>query len=133
MTASDLRDTVDNMLAEGYCLWNESRIQLPPVSERYIAADALVLVYGGPNIAELAAACQCFLYFRRLHGLVLDYPAWATLLGDYFFSQFSKNLIPLDSVSLTDAFSAYLKTDIQLSGGVDDYIAFIRRLPAVLG
>lgn len=132
MTAAELRDLVDKMLAEGYRLWNESSIHLPPVSERYIAVDVLAAVYDGLNAAELAAACQCFFFFRILHGMVHQYPTWSTLLGDYFFSQFSKNLIPLDSVPLIDAFSGYLKKDIKSPGGVKEYIAFIRGLPAVL-
>jgi hypothetical protein len=132
LTSDKLRVSVDRILNEGYRLWNESGIQLPTASERYIAADGLSGLYDGLNAAELAAACQCFYYFRKLHGMVHKYPAWSTLLGDYFFSQFSKNLIPLDSVPLTDAFSAYLKKDVQLLGGVKEYIAFIHGLPAVL-
>lgn len=132
MTSEELRGSVDKILAEGYRLWNGSSIQPPTVSERYIAADELACLYDGPNVVALAAACQCFYYFRKLHGMVREYPTWSTLLGDYFFSKFSKNLIPIDSVPLTDAFSAYLKNDIKSSRDVNDYIAFIRGLPAVL-
>ncbi len=132
MTAAELRDSVDKILAEGYHLWNESSMPYPLGSERYIAADALAFVYDGPYAEKLAAACQCFYYFRKLHGRVTAHPTCATLLGDYFFSQFSKNIMPLDSVPLTDAFSAYLKKDIQSPGTIAAYIAFISGLPAVL-
>ena len=132
MTATELRDMVDKLLSDGYRLWNECGIRFPPVSECHVAADELAAVYDGPNAGELAAACQCFYFFRKLHGMVHDNPAWSTLMGDYFFSQFSKKLISLDNVPLTDAFSAYLKADIRAPGGVTEYISFIRGLPTLL-
>lgn len=132
MTSVDLRHIVDMKLAEGFLLWQESRIDLPPVSERYLAANALAKVYNGPDAISLAAACQCFYYFRMLHRMVDQYPTWSTLLGDYFFSQFSKNLIPLNSTLLTDAFSTFLKNDINNQGDVSEYMAFIQDLPKVL-
>lgn len=130
--SADLRHNVEMRLAEGFLFWRESGIGLPTDVERNLAADTLATLYHGPNAASLAAACQCFFYFRKLHGLIEQYPTWSTLLGDYFFSQFSKNLIPLDSVRLTDAFSEYLKRDVKQQGAVNDYIKFIRGLPAVL-
>ena len=133
MTASSrLRDLVDAALEEGYILWELSGLPCLPTAERYIAADTLASCYNGPHAADLAAACQCFYCFRHLHSMAAEYPAWATLLGDYFFSRFSECLLPLDSVPLTDAFSAYLKSDAQ-SPGVDiAYLSFMRSLPAVL-
>lgn len=139
MTAGELRDSVNNRLAEGYRLWEESGLPLPSGRERALASEALADAYAGPNAAELAAACQCFYYFRKLHGAAEEQPAGATLLGDYFFSRFSKYLIPLDSVPLTDAFADYLKNDIRQKGAAQygrtrdtEYTAFIRGLPAVL-
>ena len=120
------------LLAEGYHLWSESLLPELSLSERYIAAGEAERVYQGENAAEFSAACQCFYLFRKLHGMVADYPEWATLLGDYFFSQFSKNLIPLDSVALTDAFAAFLSADTQSALGLEEYLNFIRGLPAVM-
>lgn len=132
MTSEEMRYQVDKMISEGYRLWKESGIPFPSVAERYIAADELLFIYDGPNAAELATACQCFYYFRKFHNMVAEYPKWSTLMGDYFFSQFSRYLIPLDSIPLTDAFSAYLKKDIALPTDVREYIKFIRGLPVVL-
>ena len=132
MKAVELRDRVDKMLSEGYRLWRQSGLQLPSAEERAIAADALASAYDGPHAAELAAACQSFHFFRKLHRMSQVSPTWSTLLGDYFFSQFSKYLIPLDSVRLTDTFSAYLKKDIYSPGDAPEYGAFICGLPAVL-
>ncbi len=120
------------LLAEGYCLWSQSPLPELPYSERYIAADEATRVYRGKNAAELAAACQSFYLFRKLHSMAGDYPEWATLLGDYFFSQFSKNLIPLDSVPLTDSFAAYLSADTQSALCLEEYLEFIGGLPEVI-
>lgn len=132
MSSSDLRTEVDKLLSEGYRLWNDSALPQLPVSERYIASDEVAAVYNGAHYAELAAACQCFYLFRKLHCMLQNYPTWATLLGDYFFSQFSKNLIPIDSVALTDSFSRYLSADTQSSFNTQEYLSFIRSLPMVL-
>lgn len=132
MTTSDLRTEVDKRLSEGYRLWNDSALPQLPVSERYLASDEIAAVYNGAYDAELAAACQCFYLFRKLHCMLQNSPAWATLLGDYFFSQFSKNLIPIDSVELTDSFSRYLTADTQSSFNTQEYLFFIRSLTVVL-
>lgn len=132
LTAIELSGKMDSLLAEGFLLWKESGLPALPESERYFAANEVVSVYDGEYTAELAAACQCYYLFRKLHGMVQEKPAWATLLGDYFFSQFSKYLLPLDSVPLIDAFSAYLKKDTQTAGGANELRLLIRSLPAVL-
>ena len=134
---TELGQSVEKILEEGYGLWSESGIALPNAKERHLSADALAGLYDGEHAAELAAACQCFYYFRRHHAMTYKYPEWATLLGDYFFSQFSQNLISLDSVALTDAFADYLRNDTLLTEfdslqGEEGYLEFIRRLPAVL-
>jgi hypothetical protein len=126
------RARVVALLADGYRLWSDSILPDLPYSERYIASDLAAQVYQGKNADEFAAACQCFYLFRRLHGLVSDYPDWATLLGDYFFSQFSKYLIPLDSVPLIDSFSRFLTHDTQSAAEHNEYFDFIRALPAVM-
>jgi hypothetical protein len=116
-----LRTFVDGRLKEGYSMWEETG--LPPLGadERYAAADAVGAVYGGLHSGELAAACQCFRLFRALHTRSEEFPAVATLLGDYFFSQFSLLLIPLDNVRLTEAFSDFLATgaSAQVCGAAD--------------
>lgn len=127
-----MKDIIDMKLAEGYRLWDESGIPMPLESERNMAVNELAHLYNGPYAPDLAAACQCFSFFRKLHGMTGVSPTWATLLGDYFFSQFSKNIIPIDSVLLNDAFSHYLKNDIRSPGDDISYTAFIRTLPAVL-
>jgi hypothetical protein len=111
-----LRSDVDALLREGYRLWEET--ELPPLGpgERYAAADAAGAAYSGPHARAFAAACQCFYLFRALHRLSEAFPASATLLGDWFFSQFSLQLIPLDNVPLLMAFSDFLARDAVADG-----------------
>jgi hypothetical protein len=120
-----LRADVDALLSEGYRLWEET--DLPPLGPwaRYAAADAAGAVSGGPHRREFAAACQCFYLFRALHLLAEEFPASATLLGDYFFSQFSRHLIPPDNVPLINAFSDFLARDACTDGAGGDYLEFI--------
>jgi hypothetical protein len=128
-----LRNEVDALLQEGYRLWEEAG--LPPLGreERCAAAAAAGTAYCGSYAREFAAACQCFYLFRMLHRLPAAFPESATLLGDWFFSQFSRHLIPLDNVPLILAFSEVLARDAALDcdagGGAGDPLAFI---PAVL-
>jgi hypothetical protein len=128
-----LRNEVDTLLQEGYRLWAETGLSPPGAEERHAAADAAGAAYDGPHARELAAACQCFCLFRALHRLSAAFPESATLLGDWFFSQVSLHLIPLDSVPLILAFSDFLARDAALDcdagGGAGDPLAFI---PAVL-
>jgi hypothetical protein len=126
------RVKADTLLAEGYRLWSESGLPLLPRSERCSVIDAALKAYDGKYSAEFAAACQCFYLFRRLHSLVQQHPTTATLLGDYFFSQFSKNLIPLDSVPLINAFSSFLADEIQTQGDMEGYLDFIGSLPGMI-
>lgn len=120
------------LLEEGYGLWEESGLQLLPESERFAISDAAIRVYSGEYAAKFAAACQCFYLFRNLHARAERDPAWATLLGDYFFSQFSKHLIPIDSVPLIDAFSRYLANDARKPASTGAFLAFVESLPAVM-
>lgn len=130
--SANTRVQVVRLLAEGYRMWSNSLLPELKYSECYVGSDAAACAYQGAYAIEFAAACQCFYLFRKLHGLVKEYPTWATLLGDYFFSQFSKHLIPLDSVQLTDSFSRYLTRDTQSTQGNEEYLDFIRSLPAVI-
>ena len=127
-----LMDVVSGQLAEGYSLWESSKLSPPPTSERYVIADVMLSEYQGEGAANLAAACQCFWMFRSLHRLTEVDPVNATLLGDYFFSVFSKNLIPLDSVALNGEFARFLAGDVQAPVGLSGYLEFVRDLPAVL-
>jgi len=127
-----LREEVREHLAEGYALWED--VGLPPLedSERYKVSDAALAAYQGENAANLAALCQCFWLFRKLHGSIEGNPIYATLLGDYFFTVFSKNLIPLDSVALNGEFARLLASDTRKPIGSNGFLEFIGRLPAVI-
>ncbi|MDO4572626.1 MAG: hypothetical protein Q4C13_04590 [Clostridia bacterium] len=85
------------------------------------------------GLTGLKAACECFRRFRRLHAEPVQ-TAETVLLGDYYFSLFSSHLIPLDSVALIDAFSAYLRLDAAAEPLYDEEAleAFFRTLPAVM-
>lgn len=78
---------------------------------------------------ELIQVCCCFWLFRCLHRQ--ESPA-AVLLGDYSFGRFSGHLAALDSVSLTDSFAGYLKTDTMCRQDLDSYLAFVRQLPEII-
>ena len=127
-----LREEVKFYLAEGYLIWKSTGLPKLPASERYAASDTLLSVYTGENAASLAAACQCFWLFRKLHRMVNEHHVLATLLGDYFFSIFSRNLIPVDSVKLNDEFASLLAKDTQTPIETDGYFDFIRNIPMVL-
>ena len=127
-----LRDEISRHLAEGYHLWESVGLTELPESERFMISDMLLSAYQGENAASLATACQCFWLFRKLHGMAEQDPVHATLLGDYFFSVFSKNLIPLDSVALNGEFARLLASDAQAPVGIDAFMEFVRKLPSVL-
>ena len=129
---SSPRDEISQHLAEGYHLWESVGLTELPESERFVISDTLLSAYQGENAASLATACQCFWLFRKLHGMAERNPVHATLLGDYFFSVFSKNLIPLDSVALNGEFARLLASDTQTPVAIDAFMEFVRNLPAVL-
>ena len=62
---------------------------------------------------ELESANENFGLFRKLHKL--EDPAYsvaeAVLRGDYYFSRFSLDLIPVDSIEITDKFAKILRED----------------------
>ena len=128
-----LRIEVDNALAEGYGLWDEIGLPALPIEERCIASNESISAYYGENAASLAVACQCFWIYRRLHSMASEHPVNATLLGDYFFSVFSKNLIPLDSVALNGEFARFLACDTARPAKIDGYLEFVRNLPNIVG
>ncbi|MBR3244339.1 MAG: polyprenyl synthetase family protein [Parasporobacterium sp.] len=62
---------------------------------------------------ELESANENFGLFRKLH--TLKDPSYsvaeAVLRGDYYFSRFSLDLIPVDSIEITDQFAKILRED----------------------
>jgi len=126
-----LRNEIAGQLAEGYEMWDSSPLPPLPDTERFQASDESLSVYSGENAKSLAVACQCFLMYRKLHRITDEYPIYATLLGDYFFSVFSKNLIPLNSVALNGAFAMFLAGDTNVPVGIDGFLKFVRELPAL--
>ena len=91
--------------------------ELPPIPE-----DELALVRRNCHTSLGDAACAFWL-FRFLHRV--ESPV-AVLMGDYCFGRFSGHLAMIDSVELTNAFAAYLKQDVLLKKGMDDYLAFLK-------
>ena len=64
---TELHNEIDKMLSEGMALW-EKYLKAPiPEEYRYFGADEVAENYDGRHIIDLAAACQCFFYFRYLH------------------------------------------------------------------
>jgi hypothetical protein len=117
------------MFTEGYELCREQGIDLPPEDRRLAVLD-VARASGGEHAEDFASACLAFYLFQDLHGRVDKDSAATTLLGDYFFSRFSKHLIPIDSVPLIDAFSEYLTQCT--SGTNEDYLTFIKSISGVL-
>lgn len=66
-----------------------------------------------PHSKELESANENFALFRSFHRLDDDNysTAEAVLKGDYYFSRFSLDLIPVDSIEITDAFAKILRED----------------------
>ncbi|MCL2391353.1 MAG: hypothetical protein FWC66_01930 [Oscillospiraceae bacterium] len=122
-----LSDDICLAVDEGLRMW-EATMPFPSglISDRY-AADPM---YSGENAKALSLVCQCFWLYRKLHEMVDDFPIHATLLGDYFFSIFSKCLVPLDSVMLTHEFARLLSQDTQSAISETDYSEFIRGISA---
>jgi hypothetical protein len=117
------------MFTEGYTLCREQGIDLPPEERRQAVLDVARASFCGEHAEDFASACLAFFLFQDLHGRACEAPATTTLLGDYFFSRFSKHLIPIDSVPLIDAFSEYLAQCT--SGTNEDYLAFIKTISGV--
>ena len=103
-------------MLEGYKIWENAG--LPPLAD-----DEKILTDD-----NFEAACHCFYLFRKLHEMVNEEPEKATLVGDYFFSEFSKNLIPLDSVWLNDEFAKFLARDTLKPASKEEYLAFVEGL-----
>jgi hypothetical protein len=124
------RTNLETLFSEGYELCREQGVYLPPEDQRQAVLDVARDSFSGEYAENFASACLAFYLFQDLHGRVYEAPAATTLLGDYFFSRFSKHLIPIDSVPLIDAFSEYLAQCA--SGDKEDYLAFIKSISGVL-
>ncbi|MDR0817711.1 MAG: polyprenyl synthetase family protein, partial [Clostridiales Family XIII bacterium] len=108
---------IETMFAEGYALCAEHGVSLPPQELRRSILQTAHNAYGGAHADDFAAAYLAFYLFRDMHSRTDDAYPITTLLGDYFFSLFSKFLIPVDSVPLIDAFSKYLSAQTTETAG----------------
>lgn len=72
-------------------------LEMPECLERYLEN------YG--------AVCQCYYLYRDLHERTDHDTKTAVLLGDYFFGEFSRYLIPIDSPKLIEIFSRKLQEE----------------------
>lgn len=134
MTQNNLSplDELNNLLCEGYQMWE--RFGCTPLNEmekHKVLEQAVSACRSDCHTKNFAAACQCFFLYRKLHHMVEGQPETATLLGDYYFSQFSQFLIPIDSTRLIDLFSEYLKQDVKAAASgmmefdMEAYLKFI--------
>ena len=125
------KEDVKMLMEEGYRHW-KADAELPLAPEQNGIFDELLSIYSDEKAPTLATACQCFWNFRKLHELTDKHPVQATLLGDYFFSVFSKCLILLDSVEINDRFAKLLAEDTGQAVGEEAYREFVKRLPMVI-
>lgn len=131
---SPLDNELNILLSEGYQMWERfGCIPLNEMEKHVVLAQAVNSCKTDCHTKDFAAACQCFFLYRKLHHMVEEQPETATLLGDYYFSQFSQFLIPIDSTRLIDLFSEYLKKDAKMSVNgnkefdMEAYLAFIAK------
>lgn len=133
-------DELNNLLCDGYQMWE--RFGCTPLNEmekHMVLEQAVSACRSDRHTKDFAAACQCFFLYRKLHHMVEEQPETATLLGDYYFSQFSQFLIPIDSTRLIDLFSEYLKKDAKSAAegvrafDMDAYLAFITKAAEEVG
>ena len=123
---------VEPMPEEGHWpeAWGDFGLPDYPEEDCREIARRAAAVYGGPYREEFAAACRDFYLYRYLHWR----SGWpeGVLLGDYYFSLFSQQLIPLDSVALTEAFSDYLADNTAAPLCLEDYLEFMEQLKGVM-
>lgn len=129
---SPLYIELNTLLCEGYRMWERfGLIPLNEMEKHTILAQAVKSCKSDCHTKDYAAACQCFFLYRKLHHMVDDKPETATLLGDYYFSQFSQFLIPVDSPKLIDLFAEYLKNDTKVAAAgntefdMENYLTFV--------
>lgn len=137
---SPLYDELNILLCEGYRMWDRfGCIPLNEEEKHVVVAQAVNACQTNAHTKEYAAACQCFFLYRKLHHMVEEQPEKATLLGDYYFSQFSQFLIPIDSPKLIDLFAEYLKNDTKMAVegnkvfDMKSYLDFVTRSAEEIG
>lgn len=101
-----LHSDVDKKLNKGYEMF--ITYLKKEAKEKYFAVDLVYEHYQGEHLFNLCVAAQSLYWFLCLHD-EKELTNEKVLLGDYFFSQFSLSLIPIDSTKLIDAFSDYIK------------------------
>ena len=141
----ELHAAIDERLIKGYEMFDKYLNISVPEELKYFAVDAISRSYDKKHLLNLASASQCFFWFRYLHSDVFhnmhsekhkadEFIERATLLGDYFFSQFSLYLIPIDSTPLIDEFSIFLNEESSklMEVSKDKFTAFFERVSEVL-
>ena len=108
-TRSQLYSDVDTKLKKGYEMFITYLGKEP--NEKYFAVDKVFENYEGEHLLNLCVAAQSLYWFLALHASE-ELTNEKTLLGDYFFSQFSLSLIPIDSTKLIDVFLDYIKQSV---------------------
>ena len=101
--------TVNHLLNNDYDLLASLGIDLLKANDKeLLPAFVLSRHKDGINSSYLAAACQCFYLFFRLHSLSDQETRKIILLGDYFFSRFMELLMLSGNIALLDHFSNFV-------------------------
>lgn len=106
---NQLHSDVDSALKKGYEMFITYLGET--AKEKYFAVDKVFENYKGEHLLNLCVAAQSLYWFFKLHD-EKELTSEKTLLGDYFFSQFSLSLIPIDSTKLIDTFSDFIKQSV---------------------
>lgn len=122
----------DTFLEEGYAMAGEFGLSVPDRAERsHITGKVLSAMCDHQNAVRLAAACEAYYVYRKLHARRGEGVEAATLLGDYFFSAFSRLMLPFQDTWLLDRFSEQLRINCvdSVKRGreidIEDYLAFV--------
>lgn len=111
-------------------MWDSPGLPDYPAQDCQRIAHRAQAVYSGPEQQAFSAACRAFYLYRYLHWRC-TLPE-GVLLGDYYFSLFSRHMIPLDCVALTEAFSDYLAGSTVSPLSLEDYLEFLESLKGVI-
>lgn len=119
-----MTDHMGPLLEDGYALLQEEEARL--IDKVLVTKTVLDAMGSHPQAGQFAAMAQAFHVFRQLHDMDGD-TARKTLLGDYFFSLFSKLMIPLDSPWLIDQFAQRLEDECEAKT-MESYDTFLKRI-----
>ncbi len=123
---SQLHSDVDTRLKKGYEMF--ITYEGADADKKYIAVDKVFENYNGEHLLNLCVATQSLYWFLSLHDKK-DLTNEKILLGDYFFSQFSLSLIPIDSTKLIDVFSDYIKQSVaKETFNQEEFLSFISKV-----